>query len=916
MQATDKKKVSLFTNSDYQALADSNHQLMRQVLREFHHRISSASGDELFLSPLKDLAFLSGADYIFICKFCNKSKTRVRTIAVYGEGKLCENFEFDLNNTPCENVVKDGPCCYLRGVQSEFPLDELSLELGIDSYIGIPLMSSTGQVIGPIAILGREPLRNNVFAELLLQIYALRVAAELESRNNKTALNNQRDRLQAILDAIPQPIFLKDHSGHYTDCNKAFQQQLGISKKQLLGKTVFDLAPTRATNCHNEDIVVFQTKNLREYEELIDYADGSRRDVVFSKSPILNTDGSIDGLVGTIRDISSNKRADETINTLIKSIVGLDGKICLYNVLRELCRWLDAEYAIVTEIISKTQIKILAIHSDSVLLEGHILPFEGTPCGSVIQEDYRYYPQQVQELFPTDELLVQLDAQSYIGVPIYGEDGNALGTLCVLSRHVLNLPRRTRELMEILAVKVAAEIDRNHAKVALQKNKEYINYIANYHQVTGLPNILLFQDRLQQIITNNNCRNKQVALLHLEVDRLKIINNSLGRHIGDQVLKEVAQRLIKCVKDKGSVSHLAGNEFGIILKRNSDVNNVVALIQKIQKNVANSISIDDERLYVSTSIGICLYPADGNDMLSLLNCAGSALSRAKENGGGKYQFYTTAMNDRAHELLRLENNLRNALKNDEFVLNYQPQFDLNTNTIIGAEALIRWHHPQLGMVPPNDFIPLAEETGLIIDIGEWVLYTACQQNKLWQQSGYPCFPIAVNISAPQFAQDNLVNFIEQVLKETGLEPQFLELEITESLIMQDINAAISTMNQLKKLGIFLSIDDFGTGYSSLSYLKRFPIEKLKIDRSFIKDVMQQGNDAAITTSIIALAQNMNLKTIAEGIETEEQLQFLRQAGCEEGQGFYLGRPKLAMEIQQLLDKSTSAVQCSDSNITN
>lgn len=903
MQVENSKKVSLFTNSDHQALADNNHPLMRQILREFHQRISSVSGDELFFATLKDLAVLSDADYIFICKFCNEAKTRVRTIAVYADGKICENFEFDLNNTPCEKVVKEGPFCSLSGVQSKFPLDELSVELGIDSYIGIPLIDSTGEILGPIAILGREPLRNNVFAELLLQSYALRVSAVLESRNYKIALDSQKNRLQTILDAIPQPIFLKDHSGHYTDCNKAFQQQLGIGKNQLLGKTVFDLAPTRAENCHSEDIAVFQTKDLREYEELIDYADGSRRDVVFTKSPIFCNDGSIDGLVGTIRDISTNKRADETINTLIKSIVGLDGTLCLYNVLRELCNWLDAEYAIVTEVFAKTKIKILAMHSDRMLLEGHILPFDGTPCGSVIEDDYSYYPKQVQELFPADELLAKLDAQSYIGVRLYGEDGNVLGTLCVLARHVLNLPRRTRELMEILAVKVAAEIDRNHTKDTLQKNKEYINYIANYNQITGLPNILLFQDRLQQIVNSGSTGNNQVALLHLEVDRLKKINNSLGRKIGDQVLKEVAQRLVECIENKGSVSHLSGNEFGIILECNSDINNVVSLIKKIQKNVASSIRINKESLYICTSIGICLYPADGNDMLSLLNCADSALCRAKENGSGNYQFYTTAMNDHAHELLRLENNLRNALKNDEFVLNYQPQFDLNSNTIIGVEALIRWHHPQLGMVPPNDFIPLAEETGLIIDIGEWVLYTACQQNKRWQQLGYPCFPVAVNISARQFAQDNLVNLIEHVLNVTGLEPQFLELEITESLIMQDIDAAIITMNHLKELGLSLSIDDFGTGYSSLSYLKCFPIEKLKIDRSFIKDVMQQGNDTAITTSIIALAQNMKLKTIAEGIETEEQLQFLRQAGCEEGQGFYLGRPKSNSEMQQLLDNS-------------
>ncbi len=420
--------------------------------------------------------------------------------------------------------------------------------------------------------------------------------------------------------------------------------------------------------------------------------------------------------------------------------------------------------------------------------------------------------------------------------------------------------------------------------------EERLNYLANHDALTGLPNRVLFLERLDLGLARAHRTQKMVAVMFFDLDRFKIINDTLGHSVGDQLLQEVATRVRGCLREDDTVARLGGDEFTVILEGINEDKYVAMVAQKIIDILAKPFKLVGQEVFVTASVGISVYPNDGEDPHSLVRHADVAMYRAKEMGKNNYQFFKTEMNTRAFERLTLENNLRRALERNEFELHYQPQLDLASGDVVGAEALIRWRHPELGLVSPDRFIPIAEETGLIIPIGEWVLRTACAQNKAWQRAGFAPLHVAVNLSGRQFKQKDLLRMIERAFAETGLDPAFLELEITESVIMEHADETIATLACMKTMGFQLSIDDFGTGYSSLSYLKRFPIDTLKIDRSFVHDITTDQDDAAITTAVIALAHSLNLKVIAEGVENGEQLEFLRAQGCDMIQGYHFSRP--------------------------
>ena len=435
--------------------------------------------------------------------------------------------------------------------------------------------------------------------------------------------------------------------------------------------------------------------------------------------------------------------------------------------------------------------------------------------------------------------------------------------------------------------------ERKHAE-------EMLNYMAFYDLLTDLPNRTLLSDRLILAIANAHRSGNMMALLFLDLDRFKTINDTLGHTIGDKLLQQVADRLKGCLREGDTIARLGGDEFTLLLPHIESVDDVISVSQKIIDVLKPSFNFDGRELHITTSIGIALYPSDGKDVQSLLKNADIALYRAKEQGRNNYQLYTPSMNAKAFERLAMEVSMRKALERHEFVVYYQPQVDLATGEIIGMEALIRWMHPDLGLVSPMEFIPMAEETGLIVPIGEWVLRTACVQNKAWQDAGLAPIRMAVNLSCRQFQQVDLAERVARIVKETGLDPSYLELEITESVLMKDADAAVDTLNKLKKKGIYISIDDFGTGYSSLGYLKRFPIDVLKIDQSFIRELSVGTEDAAIATAIITVAHTMKLKALAEGVETLEQLELLRSLKCDSMQGFVFSRPVPAEEASKIL----------------
>lgn len=446
----------------------------------------------------------------------------------------------------------------------------------------------------------------------------------------------------------------------------------------------------------------------------------------------------------------------------------------------------------------------------------------------------------------------------------------------------------------------------------LKHAEQRLSYLANFDTLTGLPNRALFRDRLTQAMHRATRNKRFVGLVLLDLDRFKNVNDSLGQEAGDRLLVEVAGRLSGVLRDSDTiargdaadpgmenslVSHLGGDEFTVIVEDMHRAEHAAIIAHKIINIFGKPFHLQDCDIYMTSSIGVSIYPSDNEDIDELIKHADSAMHHAKQMGRNNFQSYGEHLNAQTRERLLLETELRQALEHQEFVLHYQPKLDLKNNRITGVEALLRWQHPQRGLVPPLEFIPLLEDNGLIVPVGEWVIRTACEQTVRWRESGLPPLVVAVNLSPRQFRQDHLVQRIRHILQETRLEPHYLELEITEGLLMDNSEFNLAILSELKGMGISIAIDDFGTGYSSLSYLKRFPIDVLKIDRAFVNDITADPDDAAIANAVIALGKSMHLSIVAEGVETEMQLNYLRDMGCHLAQGFLLSKPLAAGALE-------------------
>lgn len=436
---------------------------------------------------------------------------------------------------------------------------------------------------------------------------------------------------------------------------------------------------------------------------------------------------------------------------------------------------------------------------------------------------------------------------------------------------------------------------------SLKQSQERLDYLAYHDPLTSLPNRLLLNDRIDHALQHAHRENQQIAIFFIDLDRFKNVNDSLGHPVGDQLLKQVASRIKTMLREGDTLARLGGDEFVILLEDIASTKDLAILAKKVIDVFINPFFIIGHELQLTISLGVSLYPRDGLDSATLIKNADAAMYRAKEEGRNNYQFYTSALTSAVFERLMLESALRQALKNNELILHYQPQYSLITKKLIGAETLIRWQHPQMGLIYPEKFIPLAEETGLIYPIGEWVLQSACAQMQQWRRDGLPIETIAVNVSGYQCQRSEFIDTVKTALQLSQLAPKHLELEITESIIMQQLEKGVNILDELTRLGISIGIDDFGTGYSSLSYLRQLPIHKLKIDKSFINDITQNPNDAAITCAVIALGRSLQLTVLAEGVETQNQLDFLIQQGCHEAQGYLYSTPVPCDEFRKMLD---------------
>lgn len=431
-----------------------------------------------------------------------------------------------------------------------------------------------------------------------------------------------------------------------------------------------------------------------------------------------------------------------------------------------------------------------------------------------------------------------------------------------------------------------------------KRAEERVQYLANYDVLTGLPNRFLMQDRLTQVMAHAHRNRLRVALIHIGLDRFKMVNETLGHYVGDALLKQAAERVRKSTRDADTVARVGGDEFTIVVPNVVSLQTLSSVAEVMLDDLAKPFPSDNQDLFVSASVGISLYPDDAASVDELIKHADAAMSRAKQLGRNNFQFFTADLNQEVQERMQIEAGLRTATQRDELSLLFQPKIDLATRRIFGAEALLRWKHPKLGMISPSRFVPVAEEAGLVGQIGEWVLHAACRQIREWQDAGH-ALRVAVNVSARQFQEYDLAELVSDILKDTGVLARNLEIELTESAVMRDAESSIVTLERLAGLGVQIAIDDFGTGYSSLSYLKRLPLDVLKIDQSFVRDISSDPNDAAIVRAIITLARSLGIKVIAEGVENEAQLAFLNAYGCQYAQGYLFGRPLTAIELVNL-----------------
>ena len=562
--------------------------------------------------------------------------------------------------------------------------------------------------------------------------------------------------------------------------------------------------------------------------------------------------------------------------------------------LAEQALWASETYLNAILRFSPALISVKDLDGNVVLASEHFKQMANIDeSGFVGKNVFDVYPKDVAQSICDIDAATKTKQQTYeVELDLMHKDGSMHTYLMV------KFPLRSKDDRVFGVCTIGTDIsERKLAENALREQQSRLNYMAFHDSLTGLPNRSLFYDRIYHGLARARRSNSKVALMLLDIDRFKNINDSLGHDAGDMMIKAISTRLCEGVRDMDTVARLGGDEFVVVLEGVHDVEDVVFVANKLLVTLARPIEISGHEISSTVSIGVSIFPEDGTDTDELLKHADIAMYKAKEAGKNNCQFYTKGMNATAVNYLLLENDLRRALDLQQFTLHYQPQIDLKSGDLMGVEALVRWQHPERGLVSPAHFIPLAEETGLIVPIGEWVLREACRQRKIWLDAGKGVGKIAVNLSPRQFRQKNFPGKVEAILHETQLSAEYLELEITESCAMEHAGETINQLNQLNEMGMYLAIDDFGTGYSSLAYLQRFPIQKLKIDRSFVNDIHDDMNDAAITKTIIGLAHSMQLRVVAEGVETEHQAEWLRQRGCDQAQGFLYAKPMSAKQFE-------------------
>lgn len=669
-------------------------------------------------------------------------------------------------------------------------------------------------------------------------------------------LSEQQQLLTVVVEGSTDAIFVKDLQGRYLLVNQAAAQFVGKPVDHIIGHDDgFIFPPSIAAEIMTIDRSIINSGKTQTHEEIITLLSGDQLIFQVTKGPMLDHNGQVSGLFGISHNITERKKRELA---LIDSETRFSTVFHKNPLAIGISNYASGQFIDVNEAF----LQLFGYERDEII--GH----------TALELNFWLHPEEKIRLFSSLRECGQIKNQELRFIRHKsGETGDLL-----LSAELINIGG------EQCVLRMLSDITEE------KKAERVIDYLAHHDALTGLPNRLLARDRAQQMIAAAQRDGHKVALLFMDLDNFKSINDSLGHASGDVLLEVISHRLRESIRGTDTVSRFGGDEFLVVLSHITASDAVVAVCSKVLEDITKPVRIDGHELSTSCSIGVTVYPDDGNDFDTLLRKADSAMYYAKDAKGNTYRFFDSKMNADVMEQIELRNGLRVALERHEFVLHYQPQIDLSSGAVIGAEALIRWQHPEFGLLPPGKFITLAEDSGLIVPIGEWALREACRQAMAWREQGLPDLVMAVNLSAIQFRRGNLEETVISALKDSGLDPQFLELELTESILIGDTENVLQTVQRLKTLGIKLSLDDFGTGYSSLSYLKRFAVDKVKIDQSFIRDMDKNPSDAAIVRAIIQMSKSLGLRTIAEGIEEEHLVKYLQIYHCDEAQGYYYSRP--------------------------
>ncbi len=732
-------------------------------------------------------------------------------------------------------------------------------------------------------------------------------------------LSVQRDsqrkaRLYRKLVEEANSVFLRwDKNGKIISINRFGEELFGYSKEELAGRPVLGtiMEEKDSENVDVEQLIAGIQSNPDAHRHLeSEYVTRSGQHIWLAWRNAYIDAGYDDKpeLLSIGVDMTERKRVENALYELASSIGYAQGKKdMLRDTMRHLAQAYACKFAFYAVYADETEesMRILALWDGETLLSDMVYGLAGTPCQDVLRGKLELVEQGLREQYPEDELLRKLEVESYFGTCLKDSNSDNIGVIAVMDVQPMHLPKWSQTILHVFADRISGELERRNAE-------ENIYQLAHYDVLTGLPNRLLFHDRLEQVIAHAARNNQYVALLFLDLDRFKHVNDSIGHAGGDVLLNEVASRLKSCVRESDTVARTGGDEFIVLL---SDFGTEKQLLRatselsdKLVEAIAQPFYIDSMEFYVSVSIGITVYPLDGNNIDYLVRNADIAMYQAKDKGRNRYEYYHAHMNEIAEKRSRMESELRSAVFRNQLKLHFQPVVDVPGGEVMWFEALLRWQHPKLGLVMPDEFMSLAEETGLVVPIGEWVIEQVCQQLQDWRQRGVAIDALALNLSMRQLERAGLITVLDKAVADYDVDPSQIVLEITESMLMQDPDRTVPLLKVLSERGYKLAMDDFGTGYSSFGQLSYVEVDSLKIDRSFVGQLEKEGSAACIVPAIIGMAREMDIRVIAEGVETSAQVEFLLRQGCKHMQGFYFGFPMDARECEQYIQSSKHAWQ--------